>query len=121
MPTLADLGLEQQVEIFRQFGGPVIDAADIASRPEATLRALCGALDIPFDRAMLAWPAGPRVSDGIWARHWYASVWASTGFEAGRGAAAPAEVVLPPRLENLAARCITFYSELSAAKLMWSS
>src|SRR5215472_5643450 len=32
-PTLADLGLEQQVDIFRRFGGPVIDAADLAARP----------------------------------------------------------------------------------------
>ena len=28
-PVLADLGLEQQLEIFRLVGGPVVDAADI--------------------------------------------------------------------------------------------
>ena len=33
---------------------------------------------------MLAWPAGPRASDGIWAPHWYAAVWKSTGFETPR-------------------------------------
>ena len=71
-PTLADLGLEQQVEIYRLFGGPVIDAADLAARPRATLAALCAALRIPFDPAMLAWPAGPRPTDGVWAKHWYA-------------------------------------------------
>jgi len=30
---------------------------------------------------MLHWPKGPRDSDGIWAPHWYAHVWESTGFE----------------------------------------
>jgi Sulfotransferase domain len=86
-PTLADLGLAQQVEIFRLFGGPVIDAADLAAAPREALGALCEALDIPFDPAMLAWPAGPRPTDGVWARYWYAGVWASTGFsrEPGRG------------------------------------
>ena len=38
------------------------------------------ALGVPFDDRMLAWPAGPRDSDGVWAPHWYDSVWASTGF-----------------------------------------
>ncbi|MEJ1935629.1 hypothetical protein WDZ92_36015, partial [Nostoc sp. NIES-2111] len=34
--------------------------------------ALCLALGIPFDEAMLAWPAGPRASDGVWAPAWVA-------------------------------------------------
>ena len=29
---------------------------------------------------MLNWPEGPRDSDGIWGKHWYDSVWRSTGF-----------------------------------------
>ena len=32
--------------------------------------------------AMLAWPPGPRESDGVWAPHWYGSVASSTGFRA---------------------------------------
>ncbi len=65
-PTLADLGLEQQLEIYRRFGGPVIDAADIARRPRPALEALCAALAIGFDESMLSWPAGPHPSDGVW-------------------------------------------------------
>jgi hypothetical protein len=130
-PTLADLGLEQQSEIYRLFGGPVIDAADLAARPRETLQALCAALGIEFDAAMLAWPAGPRPTDGVWARHWYDRVWASTGFDASRdqervgtsaapaarvrGTAAPA--ALPPRLEPLAARCQAYYDELAPHRL----
>jgi len=114
-PTLADLGLEQQVEIFRRFGGPVIDAADLAARPQATLEALCDALGIPFDAAMLAWPSGPRPTDGVWARYWYAGVWASTGFTEHRES--PAEVSLPGQLESLAERCREYYDELSVHRL----
>ena len=44
--------------------------------------ALCAALDIPFDPAMLSWPAGPRASDGVWAPAWYDAVERSTGFAA---------------------------------------
>ena len=129
-PTLADLGLEQQLEIYRLFGGPVIDAADLAARPRPMLEGLCAALRIPFEEAMLAWPAGPRPTDGVWAKHWYARVWASTGFDAGRdersaadpgrGAGAGAEnaaVALPAGLEGLAARCQPFYDELATHRL----
>jgi hypothetical protein len=112
-PVLADLGLAQQVEIFRTFGGPVVDAADILRQPERTLRALCTALEVPFDPAMLSWPAGPRDTDGVWARHWYDGVWRSTGFGPYRESAAQ----LPPELEPLAARCLPFYQEMSAHRI----
>jgi Sulfotransferase domain len=112
-PTLADLGLEQQVEIFRAFGGPVLDSGDILRQPRAALEALCDALGVGFDPAMLAWPPGPRASDGVWARHWYDGVRASTGFGPYREPAGE----LPPRLEPLAARCQPFYEELSARRL----
>src|SRR4051812_13224029 len=57
-PTLADLGLAQQKEIFERYGGPVVDAADVLSDPAGILRALCVALDIEWQPSMLAWPAG---------------------------------------------------------------
>lgn len=124
-PTLDDLGLERQAEIFRRFGGPVIDAADLAARPRAALGALCAALGIPFDRAMLSWPAGPRPTDGVWAKYWYARVWASTGFAASQDSGSDTDEEpgrhgvppLPPLLEPLAARCQPFYEELAAHRL----
>ena len=66
-PTLADLGLAQQAEIFEAFGGPVVDSRDLLADPEGILRALCQALAVPFDHRMLAWPPGPRDTDGVWA------------------------------------------------------
>jgi Sulfotransferase domain len=113
-PTLADLGLAQQAEIFRAFGGPVIDSADILRSPRATLEALCDAVGIGFDPAMLSWPAGPQPADGIWAKYWYDSVWRSTGF--GR-AEARAATPLPAKLEPLAAACQPYYDELAAHRL----
>jgi hypothetical protein len=112
-PTLADLGLEQQVALFRRFGGPVVDSDDLLRDPEGRLRALCAALDVPFDPVMLSWPAGPRDTDGVWAPHWYASVEASTGF--GPYREAPAD--LPAPLEDLAEVCRPYYDELASRRI----
>jgi hypothetical protein len=114
-PTLADLGLQQQAEIFRTFGGPVIDAADILRDPPAMLGALCAALGIAFDPAMLSWPAGPRPTDGVWAPYWYEGVWRSTGF--GPYRPTPAAAGLLAELEPLAAQCQPYYDELAAHRL----
>jgi len=113
-PVLDDLGLAQQVEIFRMFGGPVVDSSDILQQPEPMLRALCDALGVAFDPAMLSWPAGPRDTDGVWARYWYDGVQRSTGFGPYREQTAG----LPPALEPLAAQCRPFYNELSAHRLL---
>jgi hypothetical protein len=113
-PVLADLGLEQQLEIFRTFGGPVIDSADILRAPRPALEALCDALGIGFDPAMLSWPPGPRPTDGVWARYWYDSVWRSTGFGTYSELT---DVDLAPELKPLAARCRPFYEELAARRL----
>ena len=110
-PTLADVGLRQQAEIFAEFGGPVLDSADLLAEPEAALRALCAALGVPFSFAMLSWPPGPRASDGVWAPYWYDSVRRSTGFaRVVPGSAAPP--VLDPALEPLLEQCLPYYEKL---------
>jgi hypothetical protein len=86
-PRLLDTGLPQQLEIFdlvRRRGGrvpPVVDARDVLDDPPRLLRLLCEALDVEFTTAMLSWPPGPRVTDGVWAKHWYHAVLASTTFQ----------------------------------------
>src|SRR3984885_4472379 len=52
-PTLDDLGIWQQTEIFDRFGGPVIDSRDLLEDPEAVLRGLCAALGVPFTAGLL--------------------------------------------------------------------
>jgi hypothetical protein len=113
-------GLPQQVEIFdyvvRTHGHlpPVVDAADLLAAPEAMLRALCAALEVPFSPRMLSWPAGPRATDGVWAKHWYDRVERSTGFES-RTEDAPRE--LTGRLAEIEALCRPMYDKLREHRL----
>jgi Sulfotransferase domain len=84
-----DIGLLQQAWLLEQWEAagaevPILDAGDFLRAPEPHLRWLCDWLGIEFSERMLSWPAGPRASDGVWAPHWYAAVWSSTGFEPWR-------------------------------------
>lgn len=93
---------------------PVVDSADILADPAGTLAALCAALGIAFDTAMLAWAPGRQPTDGIWAAHWYGAVEASTGF-------GPPEGPLPALTdtqEAVAAACMADYRRLHAARLV---
>jgi hypothetical protein len=116
---LADTGLPQQCEIFDRVSGrlgrapPVVLASDILKDPAALLEALCEALRIPFLHAMLAWPAGPRDTDGAWAPHWYAAVEASTGFEPYRRR----HVELDDAAARLVDECLPYYEKLYALRL----
>ena len=118
-PTLADTGLPQQVELFervRQRDGrppPVVDAADVLRDPPSALRALCAALDLPFDAAMLSWSPGPRDTDGVWAAHWYGSVRQSTGFDPPRDE----PVAVPARLAPLVDACRPLYDSLASHRI----
>jgi hypothetical protein len=114
-PVLDDLGLRQQAALFEEFGGPVLDSADLLAAPEAALRSLCAALGVPFSPAMLSWPAGPRDSDGVWAPYWYHSVRRSTGFTPAPATAPPAP--LDPALEPLLAQCLPYYERLRKNKI----
>ena len=53
-------------------------------------------------------PAGRRRSDGIWGRHWYESVEASTGFQEY----AENNDILPPEQEKLYEACMECYQQL---------
>jgi hypothetical protein len=113
-------GLPQQVEIFELVEcntgrmPPVVDAADLLASPGPMLRALCAALDVPFSERMLSWPAGPRATDGVWAKYWYDRVERSTGFERAEAAAVPR---LEERLAQLDAQCRPLYERLRAHRL----
>lgn len=118
--TLDDIGIVRQHEIFDRESDrlgrapPVVRGADVLADPRGTLSALCLALGIPFDEAMLAWPAGPRASDGVWAPAWYDSVWRSTGFETPARAAYPP---LPDELLRIAETARPHYEALLAHRL----
>ncbi len=118
-PSLEDTGLPAQRGLFREErdrlgrAPPVVDATELRRKPEPVLRKLCAALDVGFDPAMLSWKPGPRPTDGVWARHWYGSVEASTGFRPPRGRPAPLPDALAPLLEA----SLPHYRALHAARL----
>lgn len=117
-PTLADIGFTQQADIFDQvqaMGLPalVIDSYDLRQDPEGMLRALCAALKLDFDPAMLSWPAGGHPDDGVWAPHWYDAVHRSTGF-AGPEGPLPA---LPDGLAALLEQALAPYQRLKGQAL----
>lgn len=113
-PTLEDIGFVQQGQVFDRLGGVVIDSTDIRARPEAMLRALCDAIGLRFDDAMLRWPAGPRPQDGIWARHWYGAVHRSTGIDGTEG---PLPEV-SPALQDVYDRAMRHYLRLNRRRLV---
>ena len=112
-PTLRDTGLLQQTEILdhalESADEPVVlDAKDLLLDPPGVLRAACEKLALPFEEAMLRWPAGPKPEDGVWAKHWYANVHASTGFSAYK----PKTDAFPERLSPLLEECRPLYERL---------
>ncbi|RFP91231.1 HAD family hydrolase [Rhodobacteraceae bacterium 63075] len=116
---LADIGFSQQIELVEQRRAAgeepiIIDSADIRASPEAMLRALCTALGLPFDPAMLSWPAGGHPADGAWAPHWYGAVHRSTGFAGPEGALQDLEEAGQRRLLDAA---MPIYERLTAIKL----
>ena len=118
-PTLDETGLPQQWEIFSEVkaktGGipPVIDARAVLENPSRQLRLLCESLGVPFLDCMLSWPAGPRVTDGVWAKHWYDTVIQSTGFEPYT----PPAQALPSHLTEVLSSAETIYKRLYAYRL----
>ncbi|HET6629067.1 MAG TPA: hypothetical protein VFG91_04800 [Woeseiaceae bacterium] len=118
IPTLADLGYARQAQLFdrvAELAGaapPVLDASDVLADPRRALSRLCEAVGVPFDERMLSWPAGPRPTDGVWAPHWYASVWQSTGFARPRPPREP-----PAELVPVIEAALPYYERLARYRL----
>ena len=99
----------------------LIDSSSLQRHPREVLSRLCAALGLPFIENQLAWPAGPKPCDGLWAGHWYASVHRSTGFVSdanslkdpwgsdGRRSQYP---YLSPGHASIYRECLPFYTTL---------
>ena len=117
--TTQDTGLPQQVELLHWLDAhghappPVIDSDDVLGAPSPMLESLCQSLGVPFDPAMLEWPAGGRDSDGAWADWWYDSVRASTGF----GPPREEMVDVPPAQRDSLAECQQLYDLLAEDRI----
>ena len=118
-PMLEDLGFVQQSEIFEFMRArtnsipPIVDARDVLEHPERTLRLLCDAVGVEFDKAMLSWPPGLRDSDGIWAKYWYDDVARSTSFQPYKSR----EGNVPDSLLEIHKRCRECYEQLYQYRL----
>jgi hypothetical protein len=118
-PTAEQTGLPQQKLLWTRLrdrigeAPPVIDARDVLEAPEPMLRAICRALGIEFEPSMLHWPAGPRDTDGVWAKHWYSSVIESTGF----GQYQSKNEFVPRSLHRVLDECQSIYDQLAEHRL----
>jgi len=113
-PTLRDTGLKTQVELLEELRAlgqtpPVLDAKQLLLNPRGVLSELCQRLSLPFDAAMLTWPAGPRPEDGPWAKHWYQNLHRSTGFAPYQPKTDP----FPESLRPILAECQPLYDQLA--------
>jgi len=119
--SLDEIGLPAQADLFDRAADrlgappPVIEAEDVLAAPAATLSALCRAIGVPFDPAMLAWPPGRRATDGVWAPAWYHAVELSTGFAPPRPAVGLDD--LPDALKPIATAARPIYDRLAAYRL----
>lgn len=115
----ADIGIERQYSLYQQLSEicdqniPVVDSDALLGAPEAMLKAICEALDVPFFPQMLSWPKGRRDSDGVWAPHWYHSVEDSTGFAGPRDSLPE----LNAQQQAVADSCMPFYQEMKQRAL----
>jgi hypothetical protein len=112
-PTMQDAAYGYQIEIFARILASgrtpvVVDSRAVLDAPESMLRSLCNALVVPFDTAMLSWPAGPKDADGVWGSHWYKRLHQSTGFEPYAVAREPLDQELVPLYE----KCAPLYDRL---------
>jgi hypothetical protein len=113
-PTMRDVGYRMQRDLFEYLHSlgqepPVLDSEATLRNPRGVLEKLCERIGIPFDEAMLGWPAGARPEDGVWASHWYGNVHRSTGFQPYRPKTEP----FPERLKPLFDECMPYYVALS--------
>lgn len=108
---------EIHAQVAQLSGKPpiVIDAADIVTDPEGTVRAYCTALGIPFLPKALHWNPGERTEWTATAR-WHVEASTSTGFTP-----APRnhdlDVVTHPVLSGFLNHHLPYYEALSAHRL----
>jgi len=117
--TIQDIGFLEQVDLYDEIcewadtPPAIVLSNDILTDPEGYLSAICESVNIPFDNAMLNWPAGPRDTDGVWAPHWYKSVINSTGF----GSPRTESPIVPSTYSDMLERCRPAYERLYKLKI----
>ena len=118
--VLADTGLPQQVALVAE-----LEASNGSTHrsltPETYWKTLSGCCErcamhstCRSSKPCLQWPPGPRDSDGVWAKHWYANVNESTTFAPYR----PKKVTVPEHKRDVLKSCQTLYDSLHAKRIV---
>lgn len=112
-PVMRDIGIEYQYTLFEQLTKEknnviVLDSGLSLQDPEIVLKKLCQECGISFQPTMLTWEKGPKPYDGVWAKHWYANVHNSVGFEKQNTSERP----LPESLQKLYEQARHYYEKL---------
>lgn len=113
---LSETGLPQQVELIDD-AAVIIDSDDFLTDPAAYQEAICDRLGVAFDPAMLVWPTGRRVSDGVWGQVWYAAVEKSTRFGPVLGSV-PTIDELPEPVRATAEAALPLYERLAERRML---
>ena len=113
-PSISDIGIKRQLELFRQVPGAVVDSNQLLRDPVIGLETLCKHLGIYFSDKMTSWKAGPVEEDGIWAKHWYANVHNSTGFRTQK----TSNRSLPKHLQSLYEEAKPYFEELKKHSIL---
>ncbi|MCP4421357.1 MAG: sulfotransferase family protein [Chloroflexi bacterium] len=114
-PTLHDVGYAMHLKLlnYLQSLGQlplILDSEQTLLNPRGVLGKLCAQIGIPFDEAMLTWPAAARPEDGYWAKFWYHALHHSTGFQLYR----PKDEPFPDELRPLLRQCQPLYEKLAS-------
>jgi len=118
--SIQQLGYLQQIEIYKMLtketgNSPVIiDAQDLLRKPKKMLIEICKKLEIKFDDKMLSWPSGARETDGVWGKHWYKQVKASTGFKPY----IKRNRIIPLKYQILYDECMKYYDFLHQNRII---
>jgi hypothetical protein len=112
-PVMRDIGIEYQYNLFKQLEKKgrqpvVLDSGLLLEDPRSVLEQLCHRCAIGFQAAMLAWKAGPKSYDGVWAPYWYDNVHQSIGFKKQQTSDRP----LPHHLDDLYQQARGYYEKL---------
>jgi hypothetical protein len=112
------IGIATQMDLYNHLSNTnehvvVISSQSILENPEHALKQLCNALDIPFDKAMLKWPVGPKKEDGCWAPYWYTNIHKSKGFEKSENK----NITVLPQHQSLLEECMMHFNKLKSCEI----
>ena len=122
--TWEEVGFESLHRLFGRVADrdgaapPVIDADDLTSNPEGTVRAFCAAVGIEFIAEALSWEQGERAEVSWYGEGtgpWHDSLRQSTGIQAQQTSYPPLED--SPRLVEMYEWSLPLYDAMAAHKL----